>query len=135
MLAGGLVSVSGDSADNVQHGVEDPSCDDQFRTDFAMMDLERVCKLGGVGIVGAPYQNHMDEGHAGEKRKDAPGHDLVFAEEAFIPDVAADKAGSYDEGAEDGAPPAVEKRGVVCDASAALGRRIVVEGAWQYHGG
>jgi hypothetical protein len=99
-----------------------------------MVDLERISKLRGIGIVGAPDQNHVDESHAGEKGKNAPSHDFVFAEETFIPDVAADKSSSYGDGAEDGAPPAVEKRGIVCDAGAGLGRRIVVEGAWQYHG-
>lgn len=92
-----------------------------------MMDLERICKLGSVGVVGAPDQNHVDESHAGYQWKDASGHDFILAEEALVAHVAASKSGSNDDDGEGGAPPAVEEGRVVGDAGTALRWCIVVE--------
>ena len=91
------------------------------------MDLERICEFGSVCIVGAPDQDHVDKIHAGQEWNDAPGHNLVYAKEAFISDVATSESSAYDDDGKDGAPPAVEERGVVGDACAAFGWRIVVE--------
>lgn len=100
-----------------------------------MANLDGIGQLGHVDIVGAPDEDDMDTAHAGQERNDAPGHDLVLAEEALISNVAARQAKGDDDNGGDGAPPAVEKGRVVGDPGAAVGRRDVEEGARDDHAG
>lgn len=104
----------------VQQGVEDPRCKDHLRADYAMADFGRIGQVGRVDIVCAIDQNNVNKAHACKKRKDAEGHDLVLAEQAFIANVAARQADGYDDSGEDSAPPTVQKSGVVGQASSGL---------------
>lgn len=98
-----------------------------------MANLDGVCQVGRVDIVGAVDQDDVDKAHARKQRKDAEGHDLVFAEELLIADVAARQADADNDCGEDGAPPAVEEGRVVGDAGSGLWGNGTVEIARYYH--
>ena len=100
-----------------------------------MVDLDVGVEAADVDVVGAVEQDDMDEGHSSQQGDDAVGHDFVFMKEALIAKVAAGNTQAYDEDGENSTPPAVEKGGVVGSAGAALGRGLVVQGAWDNHAG
>ena len=98
-----------------------------------MVDLGRVRQGRGVDVVCAVDEDDVGTAHAGHEGDDAPGHDLVFAEQLVVANVAAREADKDDAEGEDGAPPAVEQRRVVCDTGAAFGGRCIVEVAGEDH--
>lgn len=108
--------------ENSQHGVEDACGQHTLRAYFAVSNLERVCEAADVDVVGAVNEDDVNAAHAGQEWNNAAGHDLVFAEKAFIADIATRQTESYENDGEYGAPPAVEQRRVVADTGAALGR-------------
>lgn len=98
-----------------------------------MVNSNWVCQAGNIDIVCAVDQDNVHKAHARKEGKDAERHDLVFAEQAFIANVAAEQADAYDDSGENGAPPAVQERGIVGQASPGLWGRRAVQIALYYH--
>jgi hypothetical protein len=99
-----------------------------------MANFDRVCQVGNVDVIGAVDENNMDKAHTCKEGEDAESHDLILAEQALIANVAAGKTDAYDDCGENGAPPAVQKRRVVGQASPGVWGRRAVEMARYYHG-
>lgn len=72
-----------------------------------MVNSNWVCQAGNIDIVCAVDQDNVHKAHARKEGKDAERHDLVFAEQAFIANVAAEQADAYDDSGENGAPPEI----------------------------
>lgn len=70
-----------------------------------MADLDGVCEATNVDIIRAIDEDHVNTAHACNKRDNAPGHDLVLAEQTFVPNVAAGQSEADDDDGENGAPP------------------------------
>jgi len=118
---------------NLQHGVKDACSQHTLTSYFAVTDDQGICELTDVDVVRAVYENNVHASHARSQRDDAPGHDLVFAEESLVSNVPAKNSKSNDDDGEDGAPPAVQQRGVVADACTTLWWRCIVDVARNYH--
>jgi len=98
-----------------------------------MANDDGVGQTRNIDVVCAVYENDMNKRHASKQGNDAQGHDLVFAEEALIANVATRQTDSYDGSREDGAPPAVQESRVVGEASPAVWGSSVVQMARYYH--
>ena len=61
-----------------EEGVEDAGGKDEFAGGAAMLDLDGR-QAGRLGVVCAPDQNDMYEGHASEQRDDVAEHDPIFS--------------------------------------------------------
>jgi len=74
-----------------QECVEYPGAEDQPRSNGAMVDIVGA-QAGGVDVVVAPQQDGVDKGHADEQWDNAQAHDLVFAEQPIVADLATTEA-------------------------------------------
>ena len=72
-------------------------------------------QAGRNGIVGAPAQDDMHKGHAGQQGDYAPGHDPILHEQLLRPDVATADAHQDDGQGEAGAPPRHQQARVILD--------------------
>lgn len=122
------------NTEDLQHGVEDACGQHTLGADFTMSDFDGVGEAADVDVVGAVDEDNMNARHAGEEWNDAPSHDFVFAKKAFVANVAAGQAKTYEDHGENGAPPAVEQGRVVADAGAALRGGSIVKVARKDHG-
>jgi hypothetical protein len=98
-----------------------------------MANFQGVDETTDIDVVCAVDEHDVNTTHTGNQWDHAPGHDFVFAEEAFISNVPASESKSYEDDGEDGAPPAVEQGWIVPNAGAALRRSFIVDAARQYH--
>ena len=86
-----------------------------------------------VDVVVPPQQDRVYESHADEQRDNAQGHDLIFAEQSIVADLAAaETKEDHGEGA-CGAPPAEEQSGVVLHPGARLWQRGGIEMSRNVH--
>lgn len=98
-----------------------------------MTNDQGIREIADVDVVRAVEENNMDATHTCSKRDNAPGHDLVLAEESFISNVSAADSESYDNDGEDSAPPAVQQGWIVRNPGAAFWWRCIVNVARYYH--
>lgn len=115
---------------HLQERIEYAGCEDKFGANFTVLNLYGVCQAIRFYVVCSIDEDDMHECHSCKERNNARCHDLIFPKEPLIPDIAPTKPEADNDEGEDGAPPAVEERGVIGETAAALRRRFIVEGPW-----
>ena len=132
MLKQGQSGVFLKAWDNGQKRVKYSGAEDQPRSNGTMVDVVGTQAVS-ADVVVAPQQDWVNEGHADEQRHNAQCHDLVFAEQPVVADLApAEAKEDHGEGA-CGAPPAEEQSGVVLHPGVRLRRRDGVEASRERH--
>lgn len=95
----------------------------------------RVVDADSGDVISSINQHYVHKAHACEEWNEGEQHDPIFAKQLIASDFSASQAREDDDGGEACCPPAVEQCGMVCKASASIGRSIGPDGTPVKSGG